>query len=318
MTTGKRIYSVFNNIKVDTIKRLIVFILVFIFCINVVIVECYADKDDVTGTDVSQGDIEKEITQEVVKNEYTYNKQDGNLKVQVRSGINGATKLGTVTALTIDINNLGSEFSGFVQVGIPQSKEGTLYAEKVTISSNAVTTVNVYIPVNVQTDRLKFEIVNETGNSCFKDDIKIDTYSKGYYMIGVLADKPSALTYLFANKDSSFYFYSKDTMPAAYRGLDTIDIMVINNYNTGLLSEAQYIALKEWVMQGGTLVIGTGTGAGTVLNRLTRDFIAAKVSSVDDMEISFGTTKNSETSTDATSGEVAAPELTWLKTKVAT
>ena len=206
MTTGKRIYNAFNNIKVDTIKRLIVFILMFIFILIISVSECYADKDD-----ISQGEVDKELTQEVVKSDYTYERQDGNLKVNIRTGINGVTKVGAVTALTIDINNLGNEFSGFVKVGIPQSKEGTLYAEKITIGSNVVTSVNVYIPVNVQTDMLKFEIVNETGNSCFKDDIDIKSYPKGCYMIGVLADKPSALTYLFSNKDSRFYFYSKDS-----------------------------------------------------------------------------------------------------------
>jgi len=59
-----------------------------------------------------------------------------------------------------------------------------------------------------------------------------------------------------------------EEMPDDIKVLNGFDILILSNFDTGILSDKQLKAVEEWVESGGTLVIGTGAGWKKVYNRL--------------------------------------------------
>ena len=75
----------------------------------------YADPENNISTD--------ESNYVTVSNDKITEESNGNLSVKIRCGINGTAKLYETIAVNVEVTNNGSEFEGYVQVGIPQSKE---------------------------------------------------------------------------------------------------------------------------------------------------------------------------------------------------
>ncbi|MDE6983735.1 MAG: hypothetical protein K2O99_04260, partial [Lachnospiraceae bacterium] len=93
--------------------------------------------------------------------------------------------------------------------------------------------------------------------------------------VGILSDSYSALTYLDLGGESIYYDgvafpiklwqLDQDSLTEA---LDSLIILVIDNYNTGVLSDSAKERIEEWVNRGGLLIVGTGGRAEEVLSGL--------------------------------------------------
>lgn len=63
-------------------------------------------------------------------------------------------------------------------------------------------------------------------------------------------------------------------LPSDARGLELLDILLINGFSTESLTEDQRTAILQWVERGGTLLLGTGQeaekGPGGIFRRSGR------------------------------------------------
>lgn len=83
-------------------------------------------------------------------------------------------------------------------------------------------------------------------------------------MIGVLSDDPDTMNFLAAlnGKGSALTTIpmKKESIHSDAMLLDGLDVLVINNFASDTLSEAQVNAVKAWVKSGGMLVLSGGAG----------------------------------------------------------
>jgi len=81
-------------------------------------------------------------------------------------------------------------------------------------------------------------------------------------MLGVITDTPSAFTSLNSLQppnSTDVILLDYETLPKDVLGLQSLDALFIANTDTSLLSSEQFEAVRSWVVQGGHLILGTGT-----------------------------------------------------------
>lgn len=284
LITGKN--AQYNKNEINTIminkfnlRYIIVFILVCIFISVFSLVSiAYADTES-----EKKSKNNRYIT---LDNEKVTKGKINNLEVNVSCSLNGYVKMYSFAQVKVELKNAGEFFAGIIQLGIPQSEAGILYTKNFEISASGTKTISMFMPVNIQTEKLRFEILDRSGKSLLKKDIETNVYSQDKIFVGVLAADPGAVNYIAADANSTYFYLNMNTMPADYRALDALNILIINRYEISQLSVGQYVAITEWVRDGGTLVIGTGDGAAGFLGSFAQKYSMA-VSGVQELEISF-------------------------------
>lgn len=90
--------------------------------------------------------------------------------------------------------------------------------------------------------------------------------------MGILSDEYRSLTYL--DMGGNEFYYHNRSYPIRLEelnqdnladSLEALDVLLIDDYNTGVLSEKAIESVMQWVDNGGALVVGTGSRAGEVL-----------------------------------------------------
>lgn len=96
--------------------------------------------------------------------------------------------------------------------------------------------------------------------------------------VGILSDTYQSLTYLDLGGESTYY--GGNERPVRLLELDTANLintldslhfLVIDNYNTGILTEEMAECIEQWANAGGMLIVGTGKRAEDTLSGL--DFL---------------------------------------------
>src|SRR5699024_10732316 len=111
----------------------------------------------------------------------------------------------------------------------------------------------------------KEDVILESTNS-----VKLGNYEKILYL-GMLTDDNEGLSYLDSLSTKTFVL-DESSLPSDYRYLDPLDIILINDFNTKLLTDRQIEELKLWILNGGSLVLGSGENLEKTLLPLAEDF----------------------------------------------
>ncbi len=104
--------------------------------------------------------------------------------------------------------------------------------------------------------------------------------------MGILSDSYASLTYLDMEGNNLYYggvelpvklyHLSQDDLPHSLKS--DMNFLVVDDYNTGILTEAELECIQRWVEDGGMLIVGTGERAEDVLSRF--DFLGIECSKV--------------------------------------
>lgn len=180
------------------------------------------------------------------------------LEMEVNYGYGGYVKYGRFMNVTADITGGDHMFSGWIQVIVPKSKNNAVYRRHILVTARAKESVSITLPVLEDTPYMQVILTDNNGNTILEKEykLKIGNYEKLAYL-GILSDEPVKLDYLKEFGTRVFYL-DKDSISSDYRALDLLDVIVINHFDTSKLKTVQLEALDKWVMEGGTLVIGTG------------------------------------------------------------
>ncbi len=180
------------------------------------------------------------------------------LELEVNYGYGGYVKYGRFMNVTADITGGDHMFSGWIQVIVPKSKNNAVYRRHILVTARAKESVSILLPVLEDTPYMQVILTDNNGNTVIDKEykLKIGNYEKLTYL-GILSDEPVKLDYLKEFGTRVFYL-DKGSISNDYRALDLLDVIVINRFDTSKLKTDQLEALDKWVMEGGTLVIGTG------------------------------------------------------------
>lgn len=205
--------------------------------------------------------------------------------VNTEIGIDGKVQAGEYAPVAVNVTNNGRDFTGKVQIIASDGTNRILYEKDLSIGAGASKTVSLTIPVVSVNGRYNVRIVNGKESIQYK---KLEKYTAVSSItkvnVGILSDDYSALGYMDGltmmnnpNLETNIVELGADDISTDWRSLDMLDVIVISNYSTDLLTSEQISALRYWVEDGGLLMFGTGSTASKTLSGVNGNLFTVNV-----------------------------------------
>lgn len=179
--------------------------------------------------------------------------------------------------IQVNIENLGADWEGTARLKVDEEyRSSAAYDTMISLPQGSKKQFVVKVPVDSMEDTdgtVMVTLLDKKGNKAAEAEFKRLLTGEGDYLfLGILSDEYSALTYLDMGGEE-LYFYGDDypiKIEEIQQGslvdvLDSLDILVIDTYNTEILTEDELNALELWNYDGGVLLIGTGAYAEDTL-----------------------------------------------------
>ncbi len=181
---------------------------------------------------------------------------------------------------------------------LTNQSEVVAYGQDIVLRQGEEKSYQVEIPVHDSgAISALLQITDSHGVIVHKEKVDFPYYSGGdFYVMGILSDDYSALNY-FDGREVVVNQYpfkvrivelDEENMPENGEILKICQMILINDYDTARLSDRQYQALKEWVNNGGVLLIGTGAGYQNVFNKFDDGFISGTTGSLAKTSLTIG------------------------------
>lgn len=188
---------------------------------------------------------------------------------------------GATYDIQVTISNQGKDWEGTARVQTEDSYDAMccVYDTAISLPEGSTKQFAVRIPkesIEYSGGTLNVSLVSESSQVIAQQRFKrFFLMGADALSVGILSDSYSALTYLDLGGESIYYDgvefpiklwqLDQDSLTGA---LDSLIILVIDNYNTGVLSDSAKERIEEWVNRGGLLIVGTGGRAEEVLSGL--------------------------------------------------
>ena len=218
-------------------------------------------------------------------------KKNTDFTVEVEMGINQFAAYGRPMPIRVKVESK-QNFEGEVQVYPATSDNSSkiALAQDVTIAAGESRKLNFAIANAGYYGEYYIQILDNRGKVVYKekDTKELDNLDTNM-MVGILSDDFTALNYMDGlevrigngNNIIKILELSTEEMPESSTILSVLSYIVIDNYDTAQLSDAQYSALKEWVNNGGVLILGMGNNYQNVLHCFQDDFLTGTFHSVE-------------------------------------
>ena len=196
----------------------------------------------------------------------------------------------------------------------------TGYGTEISLAAGSEKTYSVMLPSTDGLNGVRIQILDSKGKVVQKkkETIKLKS-TPSTAMIGILSDDYASISYLDQYSTGVVYDgktiatsvmeLTKDSFPETEESLEMLHYIVIDNFDTSNLSDAQYAALKDWVNQGGVLLVGLGANYQNVLHIFNDDFLSGNFGAIEkkDINIAFVPETKDDSSENASSED--APTL---------
>lgn len=226
-----------------------------LFLIIVPLVFCYQPYD-VYGAGISEG--EPSLDPIVI--------QSNEVSMTIHYGMEQQARYGRDVVLSVDIasKTLSGEYElSFILAN--GKNENEKYSKKIELTEGSTQKITMAIPLLNEVKKIKIGLYDEKNNTVVESVKPFQAMNYGpYKLVGILSDMSSDLSYLSAFGTKCFYL-DKSNFPSDKTGLDMLDVIVINDFDMDELNHEQFKALNDFVINGGTLAIGTGNSIEKVM-----------------------------------------------------
>ena len=217
--------------------------------------------------------------------------------VKLNYGYGNNLEINAYAPFYVEVTNNGSNFEGAVQMIVPSiDNRNIMYEKEISIQQGASKSVELVAFVEVITKKVNIRIVNSNGKVIWEELQDCSTLSDLRKVnVGILSDDFSALGYMdhqpfasFTTLTTQIYELSADTLQSDWHAFDMLDVIVISDFSTDLLSDAQINALSLWVNDGGLLMVGTGSTANKTLAKLNGNLFSVTAEGLKTYNTKFG------------------------------
>jgi len=211
-------------------------------------------------------------------------------------------KMGVHAPITVKLYGQSSAvFEGTLAVqtlenAAEQGTEVYEYLYPVTVATGETKELEVYVPLGQRSSEIHIVLTSSAGKTIGAETMFFDiSRDMGRLLIGALTDRKEDIFYLdgvsldYGMVQSKMVFLEPEKFPEDVRGLEMLDILVINRFETDRLSDAQRDVLRAWVEDGGTLLLGTGATAYSTLGPLAEELVTLPIGGMFYENINLGT-----------------------------
>lgn len=192
-----------------------------------------------------------------------------NMDVSVNYGLNGYVKYGEHFRIHAKLTNYGEEYNGYFQITIPgENDDNVVYKQEIIVGTEETQDVEFVIPMNGIGDQFYYKFTDKWNKTVVENTAVVKIlYDQDIAFFGILSDGNSEFKYLEDNK-IKLYYLGEDNIPDDYLGLDSLDAIIIHDYDLTLLTQAQQNSLLHWVRDGGSLILDNESGKDIFRNEL--------------------------------------------------
>lgn len=216
-------------------------------------------------------------------------------KVDLDLGFCSSVEVNNHIAINLDITNNGSNFEGNAQIIVP-GLENVLYEQAISIQSGGNKKVQMVCMIANVINKVNVRFTDKKGKVLWSELKRIPVSTdKTKVNIGILSDDYPAFSFLEGRKlkccpevSTKIFELSQDNFPEDPGALDMLDVIVISNFSTDLLTDAQISAMENWVNKGGLLIVGTGSSSSKTLAKLNNHIVTAKIEKLENFATEFG------------------------------
>lgn len=224
--------------------------------------------------------------------------------MEVVYGYQNTAKTGRYLPLEVTLQNHQLEpFSGTLCILTmePQEASGQVdystyrYEYPVKIEAGGKPKLSFSVSMGSDVDQMYLILLDDQGNEVGRKRLKLNlNKDTAELFLGVLSDSPDRL--LFLNNVGVSYSTLRTrnieltaaTLPTDEIGLDQLDVLLINDFDTGALSKEQVDAVWEWVGKGGVLLFGTGARGSDTLRAFRQELLEAPIPQPEVYEVNMG------------------------------
>ncbi len=187
------------------------------------------------------------------------------LTLEVRAGFDGYVQADTWVPVTVTAANAGPDVDGELRVTVEALAGGrVVYTRPLDLPRGSRKQVALY-PADLPTfsGSLTVELVRG-GRVLASQEQRVQFVPATTLLVGVWASSPAGAAGIGQVTPSSgetrVALLGPADLPAVSRGWSALDVLVIADVDTGVLSDSQRQALRDWVTGGGRLIIVGGPG----------------------------------------------------------
>lgn len=215
---------------------------------------------------------------------YGYHFEADGLTGDVVFGTKGYLVENRTLPVRVNITSQKEDFTGTLKITLPGADgDGISYQVAVDCQKGVPGQVEMEVPFLGNASYFYFEILDSFGTAAFSGKVltgeenAVETVARDVY-IGVLSDQYSSLEYLdgltleVENQPFTLQLvqFAAQEFPTRADELSSLSGILIDAFDTSVLSAQQFDCLKSWVTDGGSLFVGTGTEAAKVLPGLEK------------------------------------------------
>ncbi len=187
-----------------------------------------------------------------------------------------------VYEIRVKIQNTGKDWEGTVRVYVDENYEaGAAYDVTISLPQGSEKQFVVKVPVNSIEDTngaVQISLLDKREKEVAQKEFRGLLYEEtDALFMGILSDEYDALTYLDMGGKQIYYYgddypikLTKLEQSSLADTLESLDLLVIDTYNTSVLTDEDLKAIELWNYDGGVLILGTGSYAEDVLSGFER------------------------------------------------
>lgn len=196
----------------------------------------------------------------------------GGPSLQVSAGFETHYRDGNWVPVQITLHNDGPDFSGNLSLTasnpqyVLQNDPSTSlsYQFAINLANGARKQVTMYLPLYSGMQNVTVKLLDSNGNAVGTQTASLNPLSPGDVFVGILSDQSTGFgplsTAPLPNQSGSVIveFLNASTMPSMADILKNFNVIVLDDFTTSNLSQAQLAALQTWVNRGGNLIVSGG------------------------------------------------------------
>jgi len=184
------------------------------------------------------------------------------VSMKAETGLAGYARSGQYIPLRVIIENRGQAVSGRLEVKAIGGDSLVVYQRHLSLPGGALKRVNMYLP---RSNSIPYTVEFLSGDKKLAvAKLRLTICPPSEVLAGLLAADPAALKSLenvkFPGQGQHLTAVSlkAEDIPEQALCLNSLDILVLDNFSTRSLSRQQMKAIRDWTLNGGLLVVAGG------------------------------------------------------------
>ncbi len=200
------------------------------------------------------------------------------ISVDAEVGFDGTYLRGSWTPVRVVLRNTGNDLEGSLEVTVKVGQDGKIvYSTPVSLPNDSEKEYTVFARISEAERTISIRLTDVNGKTLQSVKVEgLNPIGENNYLLGLLTDDHPSLGYwkdrmagnqLFSNYqpislDASDFPDRREVMSA-------FSVLILNNFDTTAFRPEQLDTLKDWLEDGGVLIVGSGANGKRTLAGLT-------------------------------------------------